>query len=354
MDALNFRYFQLNNECYLVLGKKRATIHNLLTREIIWLNEEQTNLAIMFENGEKVDCTNSFIESLCEAGWGFSSERKYYIDKIRTKNLFAQNMFYKERPIIYSCTLHLTNKCNLNCENCGKIYCPSCVKYGDDLCLQIEQLKCVILELKNYGLHEIALVGGEVALYPQLEELINFCTENELRVTINTNGLIKIKEKSNCQIILNIFSYEQLELAQNNYKDIDNVVIIFHNIKKKTDFSNSTWQVIEKDISFPEINTTTMRKLGILEFNVTKFWNTCLSNRIHIMNNFDVVTCLGKTEAIGNLKTDTLSSIILKLYENQWKDTKATEGKNGCSLCEFRYSCNPCILTKKKKTCNLT
>ena len=351
---MNYKYFQLNNECYLVVGKKRATIHNLLTKEIIWLDEEQTKFAVMFENGEKVDCENGFIESLCKAGWGFSSERKYFIDKIRTKNLFAQNMFYKERPVVYSCTLHLTSECNLNCENCGKIYCPSCIKYGDDLYPQLEQLKNVILELKNYGLHEIVLVGGEVALYPQLKELINFCIENELGVTVNTNGVIKIPKKSNCQFILNIFSYEQLELAQNNYKEIDNIFVILHDITKKTELINRTWNVIEKNTSYPEMKTATMRKLGILEFNVTKFWNTCLSNRIHIMNNLDVVSCLGKAEAIGNLKTDSLSDVILELYENQWKDTKAAENKNGCSLCEFRYSCNPCILTKKQEPCIIT
>ncbi|SET03328.1 radical SAM protein [[Clostridium] polysaccharolyticum] len=350
---MNYKYFQLNNECYLVIGKKRATIHNLLKREIIWLDEEQTKLALMFENGEKVDCNNSFIESLCQAGWGFSSEKKYYIDKIRTKNLFTQNMFYKERPIIYSCTLHLTNECNLNCNKCGNIYCPSCIKYEDNSLPQIDQLKVLITELKDYGLHEVVLAGGEVALYQQLEELIEYCVGNKLRVTVNTNGLIKVKADGKIQIILNIFSHEQLELVQKNYKETDNVFVILHDMKKETEFLNPTWRAVEKDTSLPEMKTATMRKLGVLEFNTTKFWNTCLCNRIHIMNNLDVVTCLGKTELIGNLKSDSLSSIVLKLYENQWKDTKAADDNNGCSLCEFRYSCTPCILTKKKEPCNL-
>ena len=127
-----------------------------------------------------------------------------------------------------------------------------------------------------------------------------------------------------------------------------------YNIKKESESINPTWVLIEKNTSVPELKTSTMRKLGILEFDVAKYWNTCLSNRMHIMNNMDIVTCLGKTEVIGNLRTDNLSDIISYLYEHQWKDTKVVEKGNGCSLCEFRYSCSPCVLTQKQELCSIT
>ena len=352
MDALNYKYFHLNNECYLVLGEKKSTINNIIKKEIIWLDEEQTQLAIKSENGEKVDSDNDFLNNLSDAGWGFFSERKYFIDKIRTKNLFSQNMFYKERPTVYSCTLHITNNCNLSCYQCGNIFCPSCIKYSDESIPDLNQLKSTIQELLPYGLQEIVLVGGEVALYSDLEKLLDYCSENGLRTIINTNGTIHIPNKNNTQYILNIFTNEQLVLAQKNYENQDNFFVVLHDIKNTAQIINNTWTVIEKSTSIPEITLATMRKLGVLEFNVSKYLNMCLSNRIHIMNNMDVITCLGKTELVGNLKKDSLSSILLSLYENQWKDTKVSDNESGCGACEFRYSCNPCILTREKK-CNI-
>lgn len=353
MDALNYKYFQLNNECYLVLGKKKSTINNIIKKEIIWLDEEQTQLAINFENGETIDADNDFLNSLSDAGWGFFSEQKYFIDKIRTKNLFSQNMFYKERPLVYSCTLHITNNCNLNCSQCGNIFCPSCIKYSNNSTPKLNQLKSIIQELLPYGLQEIVLVGGEVALYTDLEKLLDYCSKNSLRTIINTNGTLLIPNKNNTQFILNIFTYEQLELAQKNYKDRDNIFVVLHDMKNTVEIINSTWTVIEKSTSNPEITPSTMRKLGVLEFNISKYWNMCLSNRIHIMNNMDVITCLGESKIIGNLNKDSLTSILLLLYENQWKDTKVSDDESHCGSCEFRYSCNPCILTKDNTKCNL-
>ena len=100
MVVLNFKYFKLNSECFLVTGVKKSVIYNLLSKKMIWLDEEQSEIVKLAELGDKVDENNSLLKDLVDNGWGQFSDEKIYVEKIRTKNLFSINQFYKSRRMV--------------------------------------------------------------------------------------------------------------------------------------------------------------------------------------------------------------------------------------------------------------
>ena len=57
-------YFRLNPECYLVLGKKRSVIHNILKSEMVWLDEANTQVMMNAELCKPIDKENETLKKL--------------------------------------------------------------------------------------------------------------------------------------------------------------------------------------------------------------------------------------------------------------------------------------------------
>lgn len=76
----------------------------------------------------------------------------------------------------------LTNKCNNRCPRC-------CTQQKDDISVDFETAKEVILQFKNAGLRSIIFAGGgEPSCHPNLEQLLKFVKENGMDVGVHTNG----------------------------------------------------------------------------------------------------------------------------------------------------------------------
>jgi MoaA/NifB/PqqE/SkfB family radical SAM enzyme len=78
--------------------------------------------------------------------------------------------------------LEPTNRCNRACLHCfrNKADAPES--------LPLEVAQDILLQARSLGIREICLTGGEVALYPFLEELIGWMAAQGLRFTLVTNG----------------------------------------------------------------------------------------------------------------------------------------------------------------------
>lgn len=50
----------------------------------------------------------------------------------------------------------------------------------------------LIDELSFFGVTNLVLTGGEPAVFPHLVDIVNYGLNQQLNVTISTNGLIKI------------------------------------------------------------------------------------------------------------------------------------------------------------------
>lgn len=354
---MNYKYFNLNPECYLVLGKNKLVIQNLITKEIIWVDNKYKEIILMAEQGKKVDESNLYLNELEKKGWGFFSEKKFYIDKLRTMNLFNQKKFWKDRPIVFSVVLQLTNSCNMECNQCNKTFCPTCIKLennNDDLKPDI--WKNLINDFTNFGLSHIVLTGGEVTLYKGLDEIIEFALNKCINVTISTNGLNKIETiPSDVEIIINIFEKNQLDIIKKNYSEHNNVTLVNYTSEELSlDHYNNNWKIIEEGISIPNINISNIIKTDLQQFDINKYSNPCLKSRMYICNNLDVVPCFGdKQNIIGNIFNDGISQTIYNVSTEYWNKPKNEFDKNKkCTHCEFRYCCSVCINLDTNINCN--
>ncbi|MCX5834373.1 MAG: SynChlorMet cassette radical SAM/SPASM protein ScmF [Deltaproteobacteria bacterium] len=84
---------------------------------------------------------------------------------------------------------YLTEGCNLCCRHCwiqpkfqnGERVYPS---------LDVGLFKSIIEQAKPLGLNSVKLTGGEPLLHPQIGELLEHIKKEELRLTIETNGVL--------------------------------------------------------------------------------------------------------------------------------------------------------------------
>ncbi len=84
---------------------------------------------------------------------------------------------------------YLTEGCNLRCRHCWiqpnyqtreNIY-PS---------LPLNLFKSIIEQAKPLGLKGVKLTGGEPLLHPQINDILKFIRANELRLNVETNGIL--------------------------------------------------------------------------------------------------------------------------------------------------------------------
>ena len=83
--------------------------------------------------------------------------------------------------------IRLTNKCNLNC-----LHCWASSKKERYFLLDPFKLLFFIKKLKYLGLKHVSLSGGEPTLYPYLEFVIDKLLEENLSITLTTNGVIEL------------------------------------------------------------------------------------------------------------------------------------------------------------------
>ncbi len=86
--------------------------------------------------------------------------------------------------------LYLSAGCNLHCRHCW--ITPSFID-GEPVpaeCLDIELIKDAVLEAKALGLASVKLTGGEPVLHPEFARIADFLSEQELSLTMETNGTL--------------------------------------------------------------------------------------------------------------------------------------------------------------------
>ncbi len=90
------------------------------------------------------------------------------------------NMFY----------LYMTTGCNLFCQHCW--ITPTFVK-GEPSpgeFIQIDHLKSAVKEGKTLGLSSAKFTGGEPLLHPQFREILDYLTDQDLKLIMETNATL--------------------------------------------------------------------------------------------------------------------------------------------------------------------
>ena len=110
--------------------------------------------------------------------------------------------FINERKLII---LAVTKKCNLSCEYCrkhsGAMY-DVLSKNSTELHLKKESWHRILEIAKSNNAAEVMVTGGEPFEYPYLIELCKYLVENNIHVSIHTNGVSPMCEKTLDKIAL--------------------------------------------------------------------------------------------------------------------------------------------------------
>lgn len=99
---------------------------------------------------------------------------------------FYHKAFNKNRPV--SVMVELLTKCNLRCEHC---YLPSHTNSG----LSFDQVKKLLFELRELGVVNLSLTGGEIFLREDLFEIIELARSLYMRVFLLSNGTLLDNDK---------------------------------------------------------------------------------------------------------------------------------------------------------------
>ena len=89
--------------------------------------------------------------------------------------------------------LYLTEGCNLACRHCwlAPKYDAKGTKYP---VLDVALIRKIFKEALPLGLQAVKLTGGEPLLHPEIETILDIIKEENLRLTIETNGLLCTRE----------------------------------------------------------------------------------------------------------------------------------------------------------------
>ena len=156
--------------------------------------------------------------------------------------------------------IEITNICNLNCSFCSKTS-------RENKNMTIEEFNHIAKEVSGFTNLVALHVKGEPLLHPKLEEILEICERNSLKVNITTNAtLLKqnlskiLKAKSVRQINISLHSAEQNGLSKEEY--LNKVLGCVDEIHKNTGIiiSYRLWNL--KDLENNKINEEILHILG--------------------------------------------------------------------------------------------
>lgn len=97
------------------------------------------------------------------------------------EDFMVEKYWDKNRPM--SIHFELTQKCNLKC-----VHCLFVQESGDEL--SAGEICTILLQLKDMGVFNLSLSGGEIFARNDIGDILDFLTKNTFLVTLYTNGTL--------------------------------------------------------------------------------------------------------------------------------------------------------------------
>ena len=160
------------------------------TGVIIGLNDECKALVKMINDEVDFDLTDltegqrSFYQALCENGY------------------FAGEELSKQ---LVKATLHVTSRCNLDCEGCYSYENKRNMKQD----LSLDQIKKILDNLANTGFEKLSISGGEPFMHDDIIEILKYA-KGELKVPsilCTSNGFATLETYMEASKYLDILSF---------------------------------------------------------------------------------------------------------------------------------------------------
>lgn len=161
-DFLEFAY-SLKNDKFIVIGDSIEELDNL-DEDFTYSVDNPKTLATDF-----TQITNEGINE---------NTQEFFLEEVQG------------RPLISTLQLELSSRCNERCIHC---YIPNGKKnHGIDM--PIERFKQLVDEFAEMGGIHITLSGGEALLHKDIIEMLHYCREKDLKISILSN-LLNLTDK---------------------------------------------------------------------------------------------------------------------------------------------------------------
>ena len=110
--------------------------------------------------------------------------------KVENSSLIMKRLYNKaiERKKPISCMIGLTFHCNLKCRMCaysyphGSIHCEKPIRF--------DEWKTLLLQLRDIGIVELGITGGEPLSHPDFREIYTFASSLGFKITLKANGTL--------------------------------------------------------------------------------------------------------------------------------------------------------------------
>lgn len=353
-------YFSLLNHCILVVGAERGVIYNLKERKAIELEKETCELVAYAEKGNALNDgmkKSDALLRLAEIGWGFFSEQRYFVDKIRPYNHFTltrPDLAPQNPQIAY---LQLNHTCRIGAKECGKRFCAPCrcTDEGTDV-LTLEQWIDIAERLYHAGVRKFFLTGGDVLEYEELSQLCSYMRKLGVIPVLIVNHADERLHVMDKDIPLIIY------LCADKQSDDEIKVVTgeFEHVTVLSDSASLAGSAFEAGGKIRSVHVKNKAVIdkkdfvipGVEEFYQRKDRDLCLLGKVFVKSNADVVPCFQMGEnKVGNLLNDSVRVIVHSLSEKYWRsDTKKDAG---CISCEWFYACPVCKGMSAEKVCPL-
>ena len=149
--------------------------------------------------------------------------------------------------------VEITNKCNLSCSFCSKDTLPKKE-------MTVEEFRLVIKKIKKYTDSIYLHVKGEPLLHSNLDKILDICNDNDIKVSITTNGTLLDKKKD---ILLNHHIKQinvSLHSENNDINYFNKVFNTCDELSKKITIIYRIWTLPSLDLD--KISTTIVDKIN--------------------------------------------------------------------------------------------
>ncbi len=349
-------FFQLYGECYFKQGQQGGVIYHLLKEEIISLTKEEVQVLLRAQKGE--ECRGEpLLEQLQEMEWGFFSEKKVFIDKLRPYNslmLLRRDLMTVQLETVF---LQLTAACSCGEEHCREMFCTPCrTADGSGRELSSGEWREILKVLAEVRTGNVILTGGDLCRYEKLGKIIGDCRDFGLR----------------CSVVLNHFHEQTISqipedvpvmvyvCKRETWEDCINIVQARHGavviLNEKTnglaDFlpADAHGRIKKVSAYSQPIGKKNIRPCNMETFYGRRDGDLCLKGKMYICASGDVVPCFQNSHrVIGNLLRQSFRDVYRRLVEECWQSPVQHDK---CRKCDLFYACSVCKCMDPDKYCN--
>jgi radical SAM additional 4Fe4S-binding domain len=394
------KIFRLNSFCHIVDGHEKGCIYNLISGDMISIDNNKLNVLLDCEKNIPIDLIPNvdinFINELESLGLGMFYDKPVYIDRLSTDIPDALEVVVPMNYRINSFYIEIENKCNLDCVFCNKnddtlFRKTGCKRWKiSSGILDINNWKNVIDQVSKLSCNQIVFIGGEPLLnFEYLSNLVPYIKEHKIsNILLYTNGtlindeIIEFIKKYNIHLNIQLLSDNEITYEEiTGKKGLENIVynnickINSSNINYKLSFLVNKFNENQVDSTLRKYNPIignkkfeldflypipqnnfyskkyfnllydkkkTFSKIYMESYSYLKKYHPCYANKLAITLDGNLIPCImSRKLVLGNIRDSNIVSILKDSQFNYLE--KLTKDKIAhCKNCAYRYGCFDC------------